>query len=477
MPFARPRPCRPRSIRPGTASERSAAGRDARPAAAGAAAAPPQTQVHYVMGTYLRITADGDGAAAGMAACFQEARRLERRLLALRRDQRAVAPERRRRRDMARERRTCRLLDRSLALADATDGVFNVAVGPLTALWRRPGPPGPAELASARAAPAPTRFGCAPAASPWHPEPASTSTASPRDMPSTRAPTACAPPGVSRALVSLGESSLYALGAPRGAAYWRLAVRGPDPETQVAWLGLRDVGASVSATYGGTGRRAGAVAHIIDPRSGRPLEDDAVAVVAAPSATDAEGWTKALLVWGRSGVERVRQGGAAAAVHVTAGRGPCRRRGRCRRLGHVDAVAGAAAHRRARGAAPMKVFGSSGYILSDARLDVRLVYTGFLVLVLVGMATMALFQVEAIGPGPTQIAAYFRGGERNGAMAFPKTFRELIELTHFHAFVMGVVYLVLAHLVLATSASDTVKRIAIVLAFAGLAGDVARASG
>jgi hypothetical protein len=120
----------------------------------------------------------------------------------------------------------------------------------------------------------------------------------------------------------------------------------------------------------------------------------------------------------------------------------------------------------------VKVFGSSGYLLSDARLDVRLVYTGFLVLALVGMATMALFQVKAIGPGPTQIAAYFRGGERNGAMTFQKTFRELIELTHFHAFVMGLVYLVLAHLVLATSASDTVKRIAIVLAFAGLAGDV-----
>ena len=42
-----------------------------------AARAAPQTQVHYVMGTYLRITADGGGAAAGMAACFQEARRLD----------------------------------------------------------------------------------------------------------------------------------------------------------------------------------------------------------------------------------------------------------------------------------------------------------------------------------------------------------------------------------------------------------------
>ena len=47
------------------------------PLAAWAVPRTQQTQVHYVMGTYLRITADGDGAAAGMAACFREAARLE----------------------------------------------------------------------------------------------------------------------------------------------------------------------------------------------------------------------------------------------------------------------------------------------------------------------------------------------------------------------------------------------------------------
>lgn len=120
----------------------------------------------------------------------------------------------------------------------------------------------------------------------------------------------------------------------------------------------------------------------------------------------------------------------------------------------------------------MRAFGSSGYLLSDTRVEVRLVYTGFLVLAAVGMATMALLQWMHIGPGPTSIAAYFRGGERAGAMTFPKTFRELVELTHFHAFIMGLVYLVLAHLVLATSASAWIKRAAIVLAFVGLLGDL-----
>lgn len=120
----------------------------------------------------------------------------------------------------------------------------------------------------------------------------------------------------------------------------------------------------------------------------------------------------------------------------------------------------------------MRAFGSSSYLLSDARVEVRLVYTGFLILAMVGMATMALLQWKHIGPTPGLIAAYVRGGDRAGEMAFPKTFRELVELTHFHAFIMGVVYLVLAHLVLATTATDFVKRLAIVLAFAGLLGDL-----
>lgn len=120
----------------------------------------------------------------------------------------------------------------------------------------------------------------------------------------------------------------------------------------------------------------------------------------------------------------------------------------------------------------MRAFGASGYLLSDARVEVRLVYSGFLVLTAIGLLTMAAFQLRHIGPAPGEIAAYYRGGERAGAMTFAKTFRELVEVTHFHAFIMGIVYLVLAHLLIATRAADGVKRTAITAGFAGLAGDL-----
>jgi hypothetical protein len=120
----------------------------------------------------------------------------------------------------------------------------------------------------------------------------------------------------------------------------------------------------------------------------------------------------------------------------------------------------------------MRAFTSNGYLLRDARVEIRLVYSGFLLLVLVGMVTMAAFQVLHVGPTPARIAAYYRGGQVGTSMAFPKTFRELVEVTHFHSFIMGVVYLVLAHLFVATPVRTSVKQVVIVLAFAGLAGDL-----
>jgi len=120
----------------------------------------------------------------------------------------------------------------------------------------------------------------------------------------------------------------------------------------------------------------------------------------------------------------------------------------------------------------MRTFATSGYLLRDARLEIRLVYTGFLLLVLVGMVTMAAFQVHHIGPTPSSVAAYYRGGEVGGQLTFPKTFRELVEVTHFHSFIMGVVYLVLAHLFVATPLRPAVKQALIVLTFAGLLGDL-----
>ncbi len=120
----------------------------------------------------------------------------------------------------------------------------------------------------------------------------------------------------------------------------------------------------------------------------------------------------------------------------------------------------------------MRSFGVSGYLLRHARLEVRLVYTAFLFLVTVGLGTMAAFEAGQIGPTPQRVASYYRGGEHGGEMSFPKTFRELVEVTHFHSFIMSIVYLVLAHLFIATGVGPRTKLVLIALAFAGLVGDL-----
>lgn len=120
----------------------------------------------------------------------------------------------------------------------------------------------------------------------------------------------------------------------------------------------------------------------------------------------------------------------------------------------------------------MKAFGGLGYQLRNARFEVRLVYSGFLLLAMVGMATMAGFQLHHIGLSPERIAAYYRGGDMGGQMAFAKTVRELVEVTHFHSFIFGIVYLVLAHLFIATSINANLKLWMIVVGFLALFFDL-----
>jgi hypothetical protein len=120
----------------------------------------------------------------------------------------------------------------------------------------------------------------------------------------------------------------------------------------------------------------------------------------------------------------------------------------------------------------MKAFSNPAYMLANARIEVRLAYTAFLVLVVIGMVTTGAFQWFHVGPWPSDIAVHFRGGERDGAMVFPKGPRELLELTHAHAFVMGTVYLILAHLIIATTAPPRVKIWSVAAGFGGLFGDV-----
>jgi thiamine biosynthesis lipoprotein len=195
------------------------------------------------------------------------------------------------------------ILETSAGYARLTRGTFDVTVGPLVALWTRAGetgvPPSAGALARARA-----RVG----AGQIRVEASGVSLARDgvavdlggiakgwaldRMLPLLRER------GVASALLDFGQSSLWALGAPPGAAGWRLLARGPG-DGALGVLTLSDQALSVSGSLGQStligGRRYG---HVLDPRSGLPLERRRQALVVAHSAALAEALSKALLILG-----------------------------------------------------------------------------------------------------------------------------------------------------------------------------------
>lgn len=113
----------------------------------------------------------------------------------------------------------------------------------------------------------------------------------------------------------------------------------------------------------------------------------------------------------------------------------------------------------------MKNFASSSFRLRDAGFEIRLVYSLFLGFIVAGLATTWMFQFQRIGFSYQRVVAYYLGGEIQGQMFFPKNINVLLEETHFHAFMMSVVFLVLSHLFLATFVSRRLKLLFILTTF------------
>ena len=105
---------------------------------------------------------------------------------------------------------------------------------------------------------------------------------------------------ITQALLDFGQSSQWAVGSPSDAAGWRLLIRQPDGQV-TGLITLRDQALSVSGSLGQSvtvgGQRYG---HVIDPRTGQPVQRDLLACVIAPSAAQAEALSKAFLILGES---------------------------------------------------------------------------------------------------------------------------------------------------------------------------------
>ncbi len=106
--------------------------------------------------------------------------------------------------------------------------------------------------------------------------------------------------GIGSALLHGGTSSVHGIGCPPGGQCWKVALSLPFPqEPEPPVVDLTDRALSVSAVHGKSfesgGRQYG---HVIDPRTGLPVDRALASAVAGPSPAVCEALSKALLVHG-----------------------------------------------------------------------------------------------------------------------------------------------------------------------------------
>ncbi len=109
--------------------------------------------------------------------------------------------------------------------------------------------------------------------------------------------------GVGAALVSAGGSTVFGIGAPPGEDAWRVSVQDPlDPARIAFTVALRDRAVSVAGSsekFFARGRRR--YGHIMNPRTGRPVQDVLTVAVLAPTGTAGDALDDALFVRGVNG--------------------------------------------------------------------------------------------------------------------------------------------------------------------------------
>jgi FAD:protein FMN transferase len=131
--------------------------------------------------------------------------------------------------------------------------------------------------------------------------------------------------GISAALVSAGGSTVYALGAPPGQSAWPVTIQDPLTAGRVAFtVALRDRAlsvAGVSEKFFERGRTR--YAHIMDPRTGRPVRNVLAVAILAASGTTGDALDDAVFVRGVEGSRSylARYPGTEAYVFLPAAQG------------------------------------------------------------------------------------------------------------------------------------------------------------
>ena len=98
----------------------------------------------------------------------------------------------------------------------------------------------------------------------------------------------------------------------------------------------------------------------------------------------------------------------------------------------------------------------TGFTYRGAAVSVKIAVSGFLILAIVGLGVAALQVYVRTGLTPQGALVHYRGNE--ATMQYPMSFRELVEITHAHAFTIPLLVLVLSAALTLSSTSESLKR-------------------
>lgn len=99
----------------------------------------------------------------------------------------------------------------------------------------------------------------------------------------------------------------------------------------------------------------------------------------------------------------------------------------------------------------------SGFTYRGAALSVKLAVSGLLIFAVVGLGVAALQIYVRTGLTPQGALLHYRGDE--ATLQYPKSFNEMVEITHAHAFTIPLLVLVLSGALALSTASERLKRL------------------
>ncbi len=111
-------------------------------------------------------------------------------------------------------------------------------------------------------------------------------------------------------------------------------------------------------------------------------------------------------------------------------------------------------------------------LLARMDLNTKLIMTYFLVFMLAGSAFSIYMSFERTGLDTEGAKAYYAGDEEG--MQFPKEATELTETTHFHFFIMPIIFMTTGHLFLMSAWSQRWKTFIISSCFVYIALDLGK---